>query len=256
MDVDGTLVRGDQPIPGGAAALDRLENAGLELLLLSNNPTQPAEPYARRLAEVGIDVDPDRILTASELSAEWLATTHPDAAVLVVGSEGLRTALSERDCSTTTDPDAADMLLASYDRTFDYEDMQTALDALTEDDVRFVGTDPDRTIPTDEGPVPGSGAIVAAVAGVSDRDPDVVVGKPSAIAREAALDRLGIEASAGLVVGDRLDTDIALAADTGLTTVLVRTGVTDRETLEASPVSPDHVVDSIADLDSVIDELE
>jgi len=255
LDVDGTLVRGDQSVPGAAETLARLEAAGIDPLLLSNNPTEPAEGYARRLADVGLDVEPDRILTAGELTAAWLEREYPDADVLVFGSEGLRTVLREHGCSLTTDPAAADVVLASFDRTFNYDDMETALHALAAADVVFVGTDPDRTIPTDDRPVPGSGAIVDAVAAVSDRDPDVVIGKPSPIAREAALDRLGLDPADCLVVGDRLDTDVALADGTDLTTALVRTGVTDPagDTPAASSVTPDHVLDSIADLDALID---
>lgn len=255
LDVDGTLVRGEQLVPGAASLIDRLEAAGIDFACLSNNPTRPPASYARKLHEIGLEIDPDRILTAGGLTARWLAESHSDASILVFGSEGLHDALSAQDCSITTDPNAADVVLASYDQEFDYDDMETALHALADDDVTFVGSDPDRTIPTEGRPIPGSGAIIAAIAGVSDREPGLVLGKPSSLARDAVLDRLGHPAEECLIVGDRLDTDIALAADSTLTSVLVRSGVTDETRLSDSTVTPDHVLDSVADLDQLLVEL-
>jgi 4-nitrophenyl phosphatase len=254
LDVDGTLVRGEQPIAGAATALERIERSGLGVVCLSNNPTKSAPAYAERLDEAGLDVAPEQILTAGDLTARWLAETHPSATSLVFGSEGLDTALSAQGCQTTTDPDEATVVVASHDRTFDYHDMETALHALADEDVRFVGTDPDRTVPTEDRPMPGSGAIIAAVAGVSGREPEVIVGKPSSFAREAALDRLGVPANACLVVGDRLDTDIALAEGTPMRSVRVRSGITD-ETVAEADSTPDRTLDSIADIGDVLDGL-
>lgn len=255
LDVDGTLVRGEQRLSGAATTIGRLERAGIEVVCLSNNPTRSVQSYARKLGDLGLEVSAERLLTAGELTASWLAETHPEASILVFGSDGLHTALANYDCSTTTDPDETDIVLASHDCSFDYDDMETALHALSDESVLFVGSDPDRTVPTENRPIPGSGAIIAAIAGVSDRDPDFVVGKPSDIAREAVLDRLGCEPGESLIVGDRLDTDIALATGTEMTSVLVRSGVTDDTTLSRSTRTPDHVIDSIADLDEVLVEL-
>ena len=101
--------------------------------------------------------------------------------------------------------------------------------------------------------MPGSGAMIAAITGTAERDADAVLGKPHAITRELALDRLGCGATDCLVVGDRLDTDIALGADAGMTTVLVRSGVTDDARIERSAVTPDYVADSLADVGAVLD---
>jgi 4-nitrophenyl phosphatase len=115
-----------------------------------------------------------------------------------------------------------------------------------------IGTDPDRVIPAPERDIPGSGAIVNAVAGVAERDPDTVLGKPSEPARRLVLDRLGLPGEDCLVVGDRLDTDVEFGRRAGMTTVLVTTGITDRRRVERSHVEPDHVIDSLAELDGIV----
>jgi 4-nitrophenyl phosphatase len=123
---------------------------------------------------------------------------------------------------------------------------------LADDSVAFVGTDPDMVIPAADGDVPGSGAVINAIAGVAGRDPDIVLGKPSRPATDLVLSRIGLPAERCLVVGDRLDTDVAMGAAAGMTTALVRTGVTDDAALAASEVDPDYVLDSLADLDGIL----
>ncbi|MFC6755623.1 HAD hydrolase-like protein [Halomicroarcula sp. GCM10025894] len=150
------------------------------------------------------------------------------------------------------EPGEADVLLASWTDEFHYEDMTDALRVLDTGTV-YLGTDPDPTFPGPGGdPVPGSGAILRAITGVTEREPDRVLGKPSEVAIEAALDRLRHDAEDILVVGDRLGTDILLGERAGMETALVMTGVTDDATLAASDVKPDHVLDSLADIDSIL----
>ena len=252
LDVDGTVVRGDEPIPGAAEGLDRLAAEGLDRLFVSNNPTKRPPAYANRLRRAGFDAHPGEIVTAGTITTSYLAERHDDDAVFVVGEPALVEQLTDAGLTVVTDETRADTVVVSIDRSFDYDRLCTALRACTDDDVTIVGTDPDMVIPAAEGDVPGSGAIINAVAGVVGRDPDVVLGKPSKPARRIVSDRLGLPARDCLVVGDRLDTDIALGERAGMTTVLVRTGVTDDRTLARSDVTPDHVLDSLADIESVL----
>lgn len=253
VDVDGTLVRGDTVVDGAVDAIDRLRSRGIDCLFLSNNPTESQAAYADRLRSLGFEVDPDAVLTAASITAEWLADEYPNAPHLVFGSDGLRTELDAHGITMTDNPDEAAVVVASYDESFDYGGLRTALWAFTEGSPALIGTDPDIAIPTDDRPIPGSGAVLRAVAGIAERDPDVVAGKPSAIARRAALDRIGHAAADCLVVGDRLNTDIALGAGTELRTALVLSGITDRDDLAAAEIDPDLVLDSIADLPDRID---
>jgi 4-nitrophenyl phosphatase len=252
LDVDGTLVRGGEALPGAAATVELLREAGLELLLLSNNPTKRQVHYADRLASHGIDIDPDRFVTAATVTAEYLADRHTADDLLVVGEPGLLELLREVGLDVDAEADAADLVVASIDRKFDYDRLTEAMWALEDDDVGFVGTDPDVTIPVEDRTIPGSGAIVGAIESVAGREPDRILGKPSETAVDAALERFEAPADSLLVVGDRLDTDIALGERAGMTTALVLTGVTDRDDVAASDVQPDHVLESIADVEQLL----
>ncbi|AZH25004.1 HAD-IIA family hydrolase [Haloplanus aerogenes] len=252
LDVDGTVVRGDEPIPGAAEGLDRLSAAGLRRLFVSNNPTKRPPAYADRLRRAGFDAHPDEIVTAGTITTAYLAERHPDDALFVVGENALVEQLTDAGLTVVTDEARADTVVVSIDRSFDYDRLCAALRACDDEDVTLVGTDPDMVIPAAEGDVPGSGAIINAVAGVVGRKPDVVLGKPSKPARRMIRDRLDLPPRDCLVVGDRLDTDIALGERAGMTTVLVRTGVTDDRDLERSDVTPDYVLDSLGDVGSIL----
>lgn len=251
LDVDGTIVLGDESIPGAGDAVAALRDAGLELLLFSNNPTKRQDHYAERLGSHGIEIAPSRFLTAATVTAEFLADHYADDDLLVIGEPGLMDLLRERNLDIGAAPDAADAVVASIDRKFDYDRLTDALWAL-DDDVDYLGTDPDVTIPVEDRLVPGSGAILGAISAATDREPDRILGKPADAAIEAALDRLGVPAESVLVVGDRLDTDIAMGERAGMTTAVVLTGVTDRDDVAASDVAPDHVLESIGEVEGLL----
>lgn len=252
LDVDGTVVRGNDPIPGAPEGYRRIREAGLETLFVSNNPTKAPPAYVDRLGEAGFAVTAEQVVTAGTVATRYLRKHHADDDLFLIGAPGLREQFADADLATTDAVEAADALVASIDHEFDYEDLCEALWVL-ERDVPFIGTDPDVVIPAPERDVPGSGAIINAVAGVAERDPDTVLGKPSDAAVELVRERLPHPPEACLLVGDRLNTDIALGERAGMTTVLVRTGVTDDVTLAASDHEPDYVLDSLGDIGRVID---
>jgi 4-nitrophenyl phosphatase len=251
LDLDGTVYRGRDPIAGAPAAIERLRERGLRLLFLSNNPTKSREAYVDRLDRMGIPVDVKEVLSAGTVTTRYLVDHHAEDALFVIGSSGLLEQFEEANLSVTADPERADVLVASYDHEFCYDDMTDTYRAVA-DGGAFIGSDPDVVIPAGDGQmVPGSGAIVRACAGVLERDPDHVLGKPSPEAVEMAHEALGVPLEQCLVVGDRLNTDLAFGERAGMTTVLVRTGVTDDRVLAASDLEPDYVLDSLADIDAV-----
>lgn len=251
LDVDGTILRGEELLPNVTDGLHALEDAGIARLLFSNNPTRGSDHYGETLEPHGIDVDPATVLTSATVSAEYLAATHPGARVYLVGSDRLRAILEEATVELTDDPDAAEVVLGSFDSNFSFGTLWESLRAL-EDGIPFYGTDPDTTIPIDDGEIPGSGAILAAMEAVAGREPDAILGKPSSIAAAAATNRLEADPERTLVVGDRLNTDIALGERAGMTTALVLTGVTDRAAVDAAAVQPDYVLESLADVETLL----
>lgn len=254
LDVDGTVVRGDEPIPGAAAGLDAIDAAGVDRVFVSNNPTKRPAAYVDRFARAGFEVAASEVITAGTVTTRYLREERPDDDLFVVGESGLVEILTEAGLSVVGVDDDPDALVASVDEAFDYRTLCEALWTLSDDDVAFVGTDPDVVIPAVGRDVPGSGAIINAIAGVAERDPEVVLGKPSDTAREMVLEQLGVPPESILVVGDRLDTDIALGERAGMTTALVKTGVTDDETLAASSITPDHVLDSLGDVGRLLSD--
>ncbi|MFC5367367.1 HAD-IIA family hydrolase, partial [Salinirubrum litoreum] len=191
LDVDGTVVRGDDPIPGAREGLDLIADAGLDRLFVSNNPTKAPPAYVDRLGRAGFGVTEAEVVTAGTVATSYLAEHHTDDLLFLVGEDGLRDQFAEADLRLTDDPAAAEVVVASIDRDFHYDDLTDAHEALADESVPLIGTDPDRVIPAPRRDIPGSGAIVNAVAGVAERDPDTMLGKPSEPARRIVLDRLG-----------------------------------------------------------------
>ena len=252
VDMDGTLYRGDTPIGGAKEAIHALREAGVAVQFLTNNPTKSPENYVKKLAGMGIDAGPTDIVTAGVVTADYLVREHQGENVFLVGEQDLRDVLTEAGITVTDDPAAADVVVLSLDTGLDYDLFTRTLRAIRPE-TPIVATNPDRTKPGTDGIHPSAGLVIGAVEGMTGRGPDVVAGKPSEIAARFALDRLGIESEQCLLVGDRLDTDIEMGERVGMTTVLVRTGVTDDETLDSSELQPDFVLDSIADIERVLD---
>lgn len=239
VDLDGTVYRGAALIPGADRGVDQLRNNGVDVAFVSNNPLKKPVQYDRKLTELGIDVE--TLLTSASATASYLARDRPESQVFVVGEEPLRELLSEQNVSLTEQPGHADIVLISTDRNFDYERLggaRVALDSETE----FIVTNRDRTCPLEDGERPGAEGMVSAVTGVTSREPDRVLGKPSSHMAQVTLDRLGVAAEECLLIGDRIQTDIRMGEQAGMTTVLVLSGSTDRTDVATTSIKPDFVL--------------
>ncbi|WP_436935838.1 HAD-IIA family hydrolase [Halovenus marina] len=255
IDLDGTVYRGDELLPGASTGVDALRDVGLDLLFFSNNPTKDGDEYVEHLSGLGLDVRPGEACSAGVATTEYLDEHHADDTVYLIGSEALADQLRSAGLTITDNPDRTDVLVASWTPTFGYEDLDDALRAAP-DGTPFLGTDPDRVFPeANDRFVPGSGAIIGSVAAVLGREPDAILGKPSEASLSLALDRLGVPPAECLVVGDRLDTDLAMGDRAGMTTVLVCSGVADPEDIPDSNVDPDYVLDGLGDIETVLDDL-
>lgn len=256
IDLDGTVYVGYDLIDGVEGGLQALRDAGLDLLFFSNNPIMDGEEYVTFLQGLGLEVRDGEAISSADVTLAQLKEQHADELIFPVASEDFRDQLEAAGLQVTEDPAAADVLVASWTVEFDYHDMREALVAMDED-TSFYGTDPDRTFQMGEDEVvPGSGAIISSIAATVDADPDAILGKPSTASLQYAIDQLGCEPSECLIIGDRLDTDLRMGDRAGMESVLVLTGVTDRERLERSDHQPDHVIDSLADIEEVLAALE
>jgi len=248
LDLDGTVVRGDALLSGAREAVAALREHADAVLFLTNNPLRPAGEHAARLRDLGVDASPGEVVTSADATVAYLRERHDGEPVYPIAGDAIVEQLREADVPLTDDPAAAGVVVAGFDDEFHFRDLRAALDAFADGGTAFVGTDPDVTIPTGDGLEPGSGAIVRAVAGVAEREPDAVLGKPSATTARLAADRLGVPPEDCLLVGDRLDTDVAMGDAVGMTTALVRTGVDADADVDGADARPDHVLDSLGDV--------
>ncbi len=242
-DLDGVIYRGDSVLAGVPEALRRLAESGVEVFYITNNSTRTPAVGAEKISRLtGVDVSANHVLSSS-LSAVALLGPE-DGPVLVVGEDGVHDAVERAGLETTEDPVQARTVMVGLDRGLTYRSLSAATTAVR-NGARFIATNVDATFPAEDGLVPGAGAIVAAIAVASDRQPEVA-GKPHQPMRDLIRSR-GV--GRAWVIGDRLDTDVALAdTEEDWTSILVLTGVTDGATIDRTVA--DHVV---ADFPAAVD---
>jgi 4-nitrophenyl phosphatase len=251
IDMDGVLYRGNEAIPGTGAFLNFLRARGIGLVLATNNSTRTPQQYVNKLAGMGVVVSEQEILTSAQATASYLAEIAPQGTrVFAVGQDGLLAALGEKGfCLVEED---AEFVVAGMDFRVCYEQLANAALQIRAG-AQFVGTNPDRTFPSERGIVPGAGALLAFLETATDVKP-AVVGKPGTAMMEQALARMGARVESTAMLGDRLETDILAGQRTGLATLLVLSGVTDRVMLSQSEIQPDLVFEDVADLHAVWQE--
>lgn len=243
FDLDGVLYRGADPVPGAPEALAALRAAGRRVAFVTNNSARTPTAVAERLREAGIEAVADEVETSAQATAELLAGRGCRSA-FVVGETGLKEALGAAGIEVREEePVSADAVVVGWDRRADYAKLRTA-SILIERGAAFVGTNADASFPAPDGTRwPGAGALLAAIATTTGARPEIV-GKPNAPLYVAALARAG--GGVPLVIGDRLETDIAGAAALGWDSLLVLTGIARREDLEDSSVRPTHVAEDLS----------
>jgi 4-nitrophenyl phosphatase len=242
VDMDGVLYRGQERLPGAREFLAHMMEERVPFILATNNSTLTPQQYVRKLAAMDIAVTEDRILTSGQASALYLAqVAGRGTRVYAIGEDGLFAALEEQGFQLTEEK--AQYVVVGLDRQVTWDRLRVATLAIRAG-ATFIGTNPDTTLPTEEGLVPGTGAILAALEAATEVSP-VVIGKPQPTLLELAIQRMGVHRNGTAIVGDRLETDILGGKNAGLTTVLVLGGITQPEELEDSPYQPDFVFDGI-----------
>jgi HAD superfamily hydrolase (TIGR01457 family) len=247
FDLDGTVYLGDRLIPGARKTIRWLRDRAYPIVFVSNKPLGSRADYAAKLTRLGVPTRPDEVINSSLVLVRYMSRGMPGAAVYPVGEPPLLEELAAAGFQISEDPDEIEVVVASFDRTFDYGKLNIAFQALRRG-ARFLATNADATCPVEGGEIPDAGAVIGALEGCSQREVELVVGKPSPLIVEVAIEQLERRASECLMVGDRVETDILMGQRAGMTTALVLTGVTQREDLADAPARPDYVLDSIAEL--------
>jgi 4-nitrophenyl phosphatase len=226
VDIDGVVVKGRTPIVGAPPAIEGLRGNGATLVFVTNNASRSRTSLARELGEMGIEVTPEQTLTTAYLAARHLLAIRARRAFMV-GEAGLREELAKAGLILVRDDaEDCDAVVVGIDRAFTYGKMASA-NRFIRKGATFIATNTDATLPTERGEDPGAGAIVASIATCTGRRP-TIMGKPSPNLVRMALDMTGKDLRQTAVVGDRPETDMAMARASGCLGILLLTGVSTR----------------------------
>jgi phosphoglycolate/pyridoxal phosphate phosphatase family enzyme len=252
FDLDGTIYLGDELLPGAERLILKLRELGKRVIFLSNNPTKDPQMYAEKLSGLGLETPASEIVNTVVTMTRWLLRNHPEAAVFPISEQPLKNALSEAGIRMSEDPEEIDIVIASYDRGFDYSKLQIAFDAIWfYERAMLVTTNPDRYCPFPGGRgEPDAAAIVAAIEACTGAKCQVNVGKPDPIMLETIMGLIGLDAEECVMTGDRLYTEIRMAKDAGMPSAVVLTGETTAEKLakESEENLPDYTLERIDQL--------
>ena len=249
LDMDGVVWRGDAPIGDLPATFQRIRDLGLKFVFATNNSTKTSEQYVAKLKGLGVEVEPWQVVTSSQAAARAVAQTFPQGTkALVIGEEGLRIPLEQEGFEVLSMENApeAQVVVMGMDRRVSFEKLSEAT-LLIRKGVRFYATNMDKTFPTPRGQIPGAGAWVSVITTATNVEP-IVAGKPFPFLMDLSLERLGSRKEETLVVGDRLETDIAAGQRVGCPTALVLSGVSTREQADTWDPRIDFVSEDLAAL--------
>lgn len=253
MDLDGTVWVGGRMIPGALECVRGLKQEGFPLVYLTNNPVRP-ETYASRLTGYGLPTETDEVLTASTILKEHLREVMPGARLFVLADPEV-SAQFEPEFGFSDDPSAIDVVIATSPAALNYAGLSLAFRALRRG-ARFMATNADPSwVPPAGIEVPHAGAVIGALEASSKRNVELVAGKPSGLAAAQVQRRLGRPPGEIVVVGDNLDTDVRFARQNGMRSVLVLTGVGRRDEAAEAAQRPDHILESIAGLPALLEDL-
>jgi 4-nitrophenyl phosphatase len=256
LDMDGVLWRGETPMPGLAAFFAAMRQREMGFALATNNATKTAVMYTEKLARFGIDVPPEQIVTSAEATAGYLRQEYEaGTAVYVVGDAGLHQAIAAQGFTIVTPEEArqgkeATAVVAGFSRNATYEIMAMGAQLINRG-ARFIGTNPDPSFPSEIGPLPGAGALLAFIETGTGVQP-TLIGKPGPIMFQQAMRRMGGLPENTAMVGDRLTTDILGGKNAGMQTILLLSGISTREDIIRLGIQPDYVLADIGELTAVL----
>ena len=247
FDLDGTVYLGNELLPEAKETLGELK-ARSNVVYLTNKPLETPADYAAKLTRLGVETCPEDVISSTDSLLLYLERHAPEARLFVVGEQPLIRLLSHAGYEVAQDASGVDVVVVSFDRTFDYRKLKVSFDAVRAG-ARIVATNPDAYCPTpDGGGLPDCAAMLGAIEASTGAHAEAIVGKPSPHMAATLLERLGVPARDTLLVGDRLATDVRMANEAGMASALVLTGATGLEEAIGSPDRPDYVIEHLGDL--------
>lgn len=249
FDLDGTIYVDDEIISGAVEAIRSLKERGDKVVFLTNKSIASRKDYVVKLNKLGIEVELSEVINSNYITANYLKSVmNEEDSVYVIGEEPLFEELLEEEIKLADIPAKASYVVLGWDRKFTYDKLNNAFQAWR-NGAKILATNPDRTCPVQGGEIPDCGAMIGAMEGATGEPVTMITGKPSSMMAEYVLEQvLGMKAEDCYMIGDRLETDIKMANETGIKSVLVMTGITNEEMLKSAIHLPRYVLDSVKDV--------
>jgi len=248
FDMDGTLYLGDRLYDFTKELLSAIKAKGARYLFMTNNSSKSVNAYIEKLAKLGIPATREDFITSSQATAYYLKKYHMGQKLYVCGTRSLVEELEGEGFTVTTDLDEVECVVMGFDTELTFQklwDVSKLL--LTKKDLPYIATNPDLVCPTEFGSVPDCGSVCIGIKNATGREP-IVVGKPTRLMPQMAMDKWGIRPENTAVIGDRIYTDIMSGLNAGTLTVLVLSGETTRDILYASAEKPHLVLDDAGEM--------
>ena len=244
IDMDGTVYKGMDVIPGAREFIFDLKKNGIPFTFVTNNSSKGRRYYYDKLKKMGFDVETDNVLTSGIATLRYLNQERPGKSVYPLGTESYVSEVKEY--GVRIDEEHPDIVLLSFDTTITYEKINKAYQFLM-DGAEFIATHPDDLCPTEDGYDVDIGPFILMFEYLTKKKA-TVIGKPNRLLLDMASSQMGIESDEIAMVGDRLYTDMRMAWDNGIPSILVLTGETTLDDLKDSDIKPTYVLDSVADI--------
>ncbi len=254
FDMDGTLYLGDRLFEFTRELLDTLKATGRRYLFMTNNSSKSVEDYIKKLEKLGIPALKEDFITSSQATAWYLQKHHPGKTLYVCGTRSLQRELRQAGFTVTQDVEKTQCIVMGFDTELTFRKLQDVCYLLsTRGDIPYIATNPDYVCPTEFGSVPDCGSVCDMVFNATGKRP-VVIGKPSPLMPELAMEKTGFSKEETAVVGDRIYTDIKSGLNAGIAGILVMSGETTREILDESPDKPDLVLEDASEILKAIEQ--
>lgn len=247
LDLDGTVYKGNEMIPGAAEAVRKMRELGARVFFLTNASTSSRAKRAEKLRSLGLDAHEADIFTSSYAAAEYVHGNLPGKRVFAICEGGVQDEMGGKGIEIADD-ESADVVVVGLDRHINYHKLATAYRAIAKG-AAFIATNEDATYPVEDGFLPGAGAMVEAVRKSTGKNP-IVMGKPNTYMIGMVMKENGLKRADAIIVGDRLETDIAAGKNAGIKTALVLTGVSTAEDVKklGKKGRPDYVLRTLGDI--------
>lgn len=242
FDMDGTLYLGDRLYDFTIELLAQIRRTGGRYLFMTNNSSKSVADYIKKLAKLGIEADREDFITSSQATAYYLHAHHAGQILYVCGTESLKAELRMEGFTVTENADEAQCIVMGFDTELTFRKLWDVSWLLSTREIPYIATNPDYVCPTEFGSVPDCGSVCDMIYNATKKRP-LVIGKPEALMPKLAMERWGVSPAETCCVGDRIYTDIRSGLNAGITTLLVLSGETTREILDASAVKPHFVLE-------------